>query len=83
MLSSSSSACLSASLGDKAWLFSCANILQIADVVHRVVFLLLLLCYLGNKSPISSWWNTGEMFLSAILPLTTKTTQPRPPGLLG
>ena len=46
------SACLSASLGDKAGLFSCANILQIADVVHWVVFLLLLLCYLGNKSPI-------------------------------
>ena len=38
------SACLSASLGDKG-LFSSANILQIADVVHWVVFLLFLLCF--------------------------------------
>ena len=37
------SACLSASLGDKG-LFSSANILQIEDVVRRVVFLLFLLC---------------------------------------
>ena len=33
------SACLSASLGDKG-LFSSANILQLAGVVRRVVFLL-------------------------------------------
>ena len=38
------SACLSASLGDKG-LFSSANILQIADAVRRVVFLLVLLCF--------------------------------------
>ena len=38
------SACLSASLGDK-WLFNSANILQIADVVRRVLFLLFLLCF--------------------------------------
>ena len=38
------SACLSASLGDKG-LFSSANILQIADVVRWVVFLLFLLCF--------------------------------------
>ena len=38
------SACLSASVGDKG-LFSSANILQIADVVHWVVFLLFLLCF--------------------------------------
>ena len=38
------SACLSASLGDKG-LFSSANILQIADAVRRVVFLLFLLCF--------------------------------------
>ena len=38
------SACLSASLGDKG-LFSSANILQIADVVRRVVLLLFLLCF--------------------------------------
>ena len=35
------SACLLASLGDKG-LFSSANILQTADVVRRVVFLLFL-----------------------------------------
>ena len=34
----------SVSLGDKG-LFSSANILQIADVVRRVVFLLFLLCF--------------------------------------
>ena len=34
----------SVSLGDKG-LFSFANILQIADVVCQVVFLLFLLCY--------------------------------------
>ena len=38
------SACLSASLGDKG-LFSSANILQIADVVRWVAFLLFLLCF--------------------------------------
>ena len=38
------SACLSASLGDKE-LFSSENILQIADIVRRVVFLLFLLCF--------------------------------------
>ena len=38
------SARLSASLGDKG-LFRYANILQIADVIHRVVFLLYLLCF--------------------------------------
>ena len=37
-------ACLSASLGNKR-LFSCANIIQITDVIRRVVFLLFLLCY--------------------------------------
>ena len=35
-------ACLTGSLGDKA-LFRCTDILQIAEVVHRVVFLLFLL----------------------------------------
>ena len=37
-------ACLKASLVDKG-LFRSANILQIADVVYRVVFLLFLLCF--------------------------------------
>ena len=41
-VSSSSIALLSASLEDK-WMFSSANILQVADVVCRVVFLLFLL----------------------------------------
>ena len=38
------SACLRPLLGDKR-LFSSANILQIADVVRRLVFLLFLLCF--------------------------------------
>ena len=38
------SARLLASLGDKGF-FSSANILQIANVVHRVVFLLFILCF--------------------------------------
>ena len=41
---STSIACLSASLGEKGF-FRTANILQIADVVRRVVFLLVLLCF--------------------------------------
>ena len=43
MLSLSSIARLLASLGDKG-LFNSANILQTADVVRRVIFLLFLLC---------------------------------------
>ena len=39
-----SAECLSASLGDKG-LFSSANILQIADIALRVVFLLFLSCF--------------------------------------
>ena len=39
------SACLLASLGDIKGLFSSANILQTADVLHWVVFLLFLLCF--------------------------------------
>ena len=38
------SARLLASLGDKGF-FSSAKILQIANVVHRVVFLLFILCF--------------------------------------
>ena len=37
-------ACLSVSLGDKGF-FCSANILQIADVVHRAVFLLFLVWF--------------------------------------
>ena len=47
------STCVSANLGDKG-LFSAANVLQIADVVRRVVFLLFLLYFLANISPIFS-----------------------------
>ena len=52
----SDSACLSASLGDIR-LFRCANILQIADVVCRVVFFAILALFLANSSPISYSWN--------------------------
>ena len=55
-------------------LFSSANILQIADVALRVVFLLFL-HVLAIISP-SSYIETSEM--SAIFVFTTKTTQPRP-----
>ena len=71
MLSSSSIVCLSARLGDKG-LFSAANILQIADVFHRVVFLVFLLCF----RPIVRLLlprETCEMFRQFVL--TTKTTQ--------
>ena len=44
LLSSYSIACLSTSLVDKG-MFCSANILQIADVIHQVVFLLFLLCF--------------------------------------
>ena len=70
MLSSYSNACLSASLGDKG-LFSTANILQIADVVRPVVFLL----FLAN-SCLFLPRETSEMFHHFFL--TTKTIQPRP-----
>ena len=66
MLSSSSVACLSARLGDKG-LFSSANILQIAHIVRRVVFL-----FLPRE--------TSEKFRHFVL--TTKTTQPRPQVVL-
>ena len=40
----SSFACFTASSGYKG-MFSVADILQIADVIHQVVFLLFLLCF--------------------------------------
>ena len=53
MLSSSSIACLSASLGDKELLSTLQiYILQLADVVRRIVVVLAM--YLANSSPISS-----------------------------
>ena len=56
-------------------MFSSANILQIADVVRRVVFLLFLLYF----QPIVRLFlprGTSEMFRHFVL--TTKTTQPLP-----
>ena len=71
MLSSSSIVRLSASLGDKG-LFCTANILQLADVFHRVVLLVFLLCF----RPIVHLLlprETSKMFRQFVL--TTKTTQ--------
>ena len=71
MLSSSSIVCLSARLRDKG-LFSTANILQLADVFHRVVLLVFLLCF----RPIVHLLlprETSKMFRQFVL--TTKTTQ--------
>ena len=61
-------------------LSSSANILQIADVALRVVFLLFLLCFqpLFRLVPaVVLTLETSEV--SVILVFTTKTTQPRPP----
>ena len=56
-------------------LFSSANILQIADVALRVVFLLFLPCF----QLLFSLVLTLEMSeMSAIFVYTTKTTQPHP-----
>ena len=56
-------------------LYSSANILQIADVAHRVVFLLFLPCFKLLFRLVLTL-ETSEM--SAIFVATTKTTQPRP-----
>ena len=56
-------------------LFSSANILQIADVALRVVFLLFLPCFQLFFRLVLTL-ETSEM--SAIFVFTTKTTQPRP-----
>ena len=71
MLSSSSIVCLSARLGDKG-LFSAANILQIADVFDRVVFLVFLLCFWPIVRLLLPR-ETCKMFRQFVL--TTKTTQ--------
>ena len=78
MLSSSSIACLSASLGDKELLSTLQiYILQLADVVRRIFVVLAM--YLANSSPISSSWN--ELNVPSFC-TPTKTIQPRPPGRL-
>ena len=56
-------------------LFSSANILQIADVAIRVVFLLFLPCFKLLFRLVLTL-ETSEM--SAIFVFTTRTTQPRP-----
>ena len=64
-------------------LSSSANILQIADVALRVVFLLFLLCFwlLFRLVPaVVLTLETSE--LSTIFIFTTKTTQPRSHGAL-
>ena len=73
MLSLSSIAFLLVSLGDKG-LFNSANILQKANVVRRVVFLLFLLCF-WPIVPLFLPRETNETFRHFIR--TTKTTQPR------
>ena len=57
-------------------LFSSTNILQIADVALRVVFLLFLPCYYVILFRVVLTLEKREM--SAIFVSTTKTTQPRP-----
>ena len=56
-------------------LFSSANILQIADVALRVVFLLFLSCF---KLLFLLVLTLGISEMSAIFVFTTKTTQPCP-----
>ena len=74
MLSSASIACLSASLGDKG-LFSTAVILQIANVICWVVFLLFLLRFQLIVCLLLPY-EMKEMFRHFVV--TIKTTQPRP-----
>ena len=71
------SAWLSASLGDKG-LSSSANILQLTEVVRRVVFLLFSL-FLANSSPNSSSWNEWNIPPSCIHCQNKSTSSP---GLL-
>ena len=75
MLSSSSIVCLGLS--------SSANILQIADIALRVVFLLFLPCFLLLLRLVQAVVFTLETSeVSAIFIFTTKTTQPRSHGAL-
>ena len=64
-------------------LSSSANILQIADVALRVVFLLFLLCFLLLLRLVPAVIFTLETSeVSAIFNFTTKTAQPRSHGAL-
>ena len=74
-VSSSWIALLSASLEDK-WMFSSANILQVADVVRRVVSLLFLL-FLASSSPICSSrneWNVPPFHIVLAKQLNLETS---------
>ena len=77
-VSSSWIALLSASLEDK-WMFSSANILQVADVVRRVVFLLFLLflavCLIVLRE-------TSEMSRHFVVFWQTNSTSKRLPNLI-
>ena len=70
-------ACLSASWGDKR-LFRCANIIQITDVIRRVVFLLFLLCF---QQIVRLFLTLERSEVFGPFEVTTKLTQPRHPGL--
>ena len=64
-------------------LSSSANILQIADVALRVVFLLFLLCFLLLLRLVPAVVFTPETSeVSVIFIFTTKTSQPRSHGAL-
>ena len=77
-VSSSWIALLSASLEDK-WMFSSANILQIADVVRRVVFLLFLLFLAVCLIVLHE---TSEMSRHFVLFWQTNSTSKRLPNLI-
>ena len=77
-VSSSWIALLSASLEDK-WMFSSANILQVADVVRRVVFLLFLLFLAVCLIVLHE---TSEMSRHFVLFWQTNSTSKRLPNLI-
>ena len=77
-VSSSSIALLSASLEDK-WMFSSANILQVADVVRRVVLLLFLLFLAVSLIVLRE---TSEISRHFVLFWQTNSTSKRLPNLI-
>ena len=77
-VSSSSIVLLSASLEDK-WMFSSANILQVADVVRRVVFLLFLLFLAVSLIVLRE---TSEISRHSVLFWQTNSTSKRLPNLI-
>ena len=77
-VSSSSIVLLSAGLEDK-WMFSSANILQVADVVRRVVFLLFLLFLAVSLIVLRE---TSEISRHFVLFWQTNSTSKRLPNLI-